>query len=225
MNIPAAKRAEFSAVTVHCAYPDGKLVGSRFPCVDWLDSNSIEVVHRWRSEGEKWGFQRTDIMRAFPFPENIQDYVPEGIVWTQISLKYKTRFVNEILRTYHQTPGSIMNKRSCTPQSAEGTALWMSSVFEHEWPYFVYNKLWFLRCGVNFTRFHLHQKKDPISRAFKYKGSATALILALSPVGCLAYVLDRSGTMEYLRKAIRRPAGQESLENTQIQLPDPGEQT
>jgi glycosyltransferase involved in cell wall biosynthesis len=203
MNIPDSKRASFSAVTGLCAYPNGRVVGRRFPCSQWLDSDSIEIFHRWRVYGEKWGFQRTDIMRIFPFPEEVQGYVPEGVVWCRISLQYKTRFVNEVLRIYHQSPDSITRKRQPEDRSAPGNVVWMSSIFENEWPYFRYNRAWFVRLGVNFTRFHLHSRSDPILKAFDFNRSATALILALFPLGCLAYGLDRLTLTRYLRAAIQ----------------------
>ena len=187
-----------------CAYPDGTVVGRRFPCCEWLDSDLIEVFHRWRAYGEKWGFQRTDVMRAFQFREDIKGHIPEGVVWSRISRQYKTRFVNEVFRIYHQSPDGLTHIRHPEIRSAEGNVVWMSSIFENEWPYFRYNKLWFIRCGINFTRFHLHCKSHPIAKAFEFKRSATMLILATVPLGCLAYRFDCLMFTPYLRATIQR---------------------
>ncbi len=35
---------------------------------DILDSNTTEICYRYKVIGEKWGFQRTDVMLAHPFP-------------------------------------------------------------------------------------------------------------------------------------------------------------
>ncbi len=202
-NIPDSERDAFSAVTGLCSYPDGTVVGDLFPCNEWLDSDSMEIFHRWRVTGEKWGFQRTDIMRQFPFPEEVEGYVPEGVVWSKISSHYKTRFVNEVLRIYHLSPDGITRVSLPAARSSLGNVLWMSSVFDTEWRYFSSNRLWFIRCAINFSRFHLHSKSNPILKAFGFRRPATALILTLYPIGYLAYILDRLALTPYLRAATR----------------------
>lgn len=190
-NIAVSRRDQFSAVTALCAYPDGRVVGDRFSCVEWLDSDSIEMVHRWKVSGDKCGFQRTDVMRQFPFPENIDGFVPEGVVWTQISLHYKTRFVNEALLICHPSPDGITRSPRPMRESALGTAYWMSSMFRYEVQYLRYNPKWFVKCAINFTRFHLHCGDSPLSKAFGFRRTVTALLLAMYPLGWLAYLIDR----------------------------------
>jgi glycosyltransferase involved in cell wall biosynthesis len=190
-NIGLAERARFSAVTALCAYPNGQVVGKGFPAAQWLDSDSIEMAHRWKMSGERWGFQRTDVMRRFPYPEECDGFVPEAVVWTQISLYYKTRYVNEVLRIYHQSADSITRASGPSKTSACGLAYWMDSIFCHEAQYFRYNPKWFVRCAINFTRFHLHSGDSPFFRAFGFKRTITALLLAMYPLGRLAYLIDK----------------------------------
>jgi glycosyltransferase involved in cell wall biosynthesis len=191
-NIAASRRDQFSAVTVLCAYPDGRVVGDRFSCEQWLDSDSIEATHRWKVTGDKWGFQRTDVMRRFPFPENIDGFVPEGVVWTQISLHYKTRYVNEVLLIVHQSPDGLTRSSRPMREIAPGTAYWMSSTLRYEAQYFRYNPKWFVRCAINFTRFHLHCGDSPLLKVFGFKRIVTVLLLAMYPLGWLSYLVDRS---------------------------------
>ena len=193
-NIPAEQRQNFSAVTVLCADENGAVVGDRFPCSEWFDSDSLDLIHRLKVRGEKWGFQRTDIMRQFPFPEQIPGFVPEGVVWSRIALEYKTRWVNEILRIYHDSADGLMRRPATLDskrRAAPGNVLWMTSVFTNEWPYFRYNKRWFIRCAINFTRFNLHCGDAGVSKGHGFKWSAGLLILAMYPLGCLAYLIDR----------------------------------
>ena len=99
-NIDDQEQNEFSGVTSLCEDQHGKLVGDPFP-QDILDSDSLELRYRYKVEGEKWGFQRTELLRRNPFPEDLrQTYVPEDIIWNKIARKYKTRFINEQLRIY-----------------------------------------------------------------------------------------------------------------------------
>src|SRR4028119_2117569 len=97
-SIPEDKRDNFSAVTALCVDQDGKLVGNTFP-FDITDSNSIEIHTKYNSFGDKWGFQRTEVLKEFPFPEFPgEKFIAEGIVWNRLSSKYQTRYVNEKLK-------------------------------------------------------------------------------------------------------------------------------
>ena len=62
---------------------DGRPVGARFPA-DMFDSDGLEIrlVHRVRSD--KKGMFRTEVLREFPFPEELGRFVDEGIVWNRI---------------------------------------------------------------------------------------------------------------------------------------------
>ena len=67
LAIPAAEREQFSAVTGLCVDQEHAIVGDKFPA-DIIDSDSNEINHRYHIRGDKWGFQRTDVLRVFPFP-------------------------------------------------------------------------------------------------------------------------------------------------------------
>jgi glycosyltransferase involved in cell wall biosynthesis len=106
-SIPAERRGGYSAVTALCRYPDGSIEGSLFP-EDVFDSTTFEMHGRRGISGEKWGFQRTDVMREFPFPEFPgEKYVPEGLIWNRIGRRYLTRYVNEALRIYRPQDDGI----------------------------------------------------------------------------------------------------------------------
>jgi len=78
----------------------GKLVGTRFKKEE--DADMLETLFRLKKHGEKWGFIQTRILREFPFPEDVKNvYVPEGYFMHQCAAKYKTRFINDILRIYY----------------------------------------------------------------------------------------------------------------------------
>lgn len=108
--IPAAERDRFTGVTALCCDGAGRPVGDRFP-VSPLDSDSLELLYRYRVRGEKWGFHRTDVIRRFPFPSVAGTrHTPEDVVWRAIARRYKTRFVNEVLRVYHQDAGGQLTR-------------------------------------------------------------------------------------------------------------------
>jgi glycosyltransferase involved in cell wall biosynthesis len=94
-SIPAERRQEFANVEGLRVDADGELVGDRFP-EDVFDSNVFElaVVHRVR--GDTIGMYRRDVLREFPFPEDLGWHVSPDLVWNRIAAHYSTRFANRI---------------------------------------------------------------------------------------------------------------------------------
>jgi glycosyltransferase involved in cell wall biosynthesis len=191
-NIPEDRRDRFSAVTCLCAYPDGTVVGTRFPNGEHIDSDSVEIVRQWKVTGDKWGFHRLDVLRQFPYPEDVHGHVPEGIVWAQIAELYKTRFVNEVLGTVHtedQGGAPRLSTRQSLRADIPGSLLWAESVFRMQWRYFRYDPIYFVRWAINFTRFSLHTGGLKIKSALGLPGCP--LLVAMAPAGFAAYLRDR----------------------------------
>lgn len=186
------ERQQFSAVTGLCVDKNGQIVGSRFP-TNVFDSDSLEIRYRYRVMGEKWGFQRTDILRQFPYPEDIKGHVPEGVIWSAIARRYKTRFVNEALRIYYTEDDSISNSAVVqgAAKHAEGHALWAREVLCNEWRWFFYRPQWFLKMAANYTRFHSHLQKTQPGKRYPLRGLVPRLLVALMwPVGMFRYGWD-----------------------------------
>ncbi len=93
-DIPADRRDRYSAVTGLAVDENGDPTGDRFP-TDILDSNTTEMRYRYKVIGEKWGFQRTDVMRAHPFP-TVPGYT--GMISSHIDLGSDRPGVPDALR-------------------------------------------------------------------------------------------------------------------------------
>lgn len=112
-TIPIDKKDSYSAVTGLCKNQHGINVGDKYP-TDPFDSNSIESSLIHKIKGEKFGFQKTEIINSLNFTDNYfkNGLIPEGVIWMNIALQsYKTRYINKVLRVYYQdesTP-SLMN--------------------------------------------------------------------------------------------------------------------
>src|SRR5262245_60679293 len=101
--IPDAETPGFSAVSALAMDEHGAIIGTPFP-EDVIDSDSIEIRYRYKVKGDKWGFQRTSVMREQRIPE-IPGYtgsIAEAVTWRAIARRYRTRYVNEPLRIYWQ---------------------------------------------------------------------------------------------------------------------------
>ena len=188
LNIPELERDGFSAVTGLCIDSRGVLAGSRFPA-DVFDSDSLAIRHRYGIVGEKWGFQRTDVLRRLPFPEDVRGLVPEAVVWSRIATRYRTRFVNDVLRIYHTEPDSISQTK--TEMNADGLALWAREELCNDWRWFRYDPRWFLKMAANYTRFHLHLNRTQPEKCWPLRGFVPRLLaLLMWPVGVLVYWRD-----------------------------------
>lgn len=186
-SIPEAQREGFAGVAGLCAFPSGEVVGTRFP-KDVLDSNSIEVRVRYRVQGDKCEVWRTDVLRQYPFPEDLGSFVTEGLVWNRIARRYRLRSVNEVwmVKEYqlHGLSARSMELRARSPQAAR--------VYYKEFaetPDMGIPLTRRLREYANFTRFSLHGQ-IPLARQtteVRFKG----LWAAAAPIGFLLYMRDR----------------------------------
>jgi glycosyltransferase involved in cell wall biosynthesis len=149
-SIPARQRHRFTGVTALCCDAAGRTLGDLFPRSP-LDSDSLELLYRYRVRGEKWGFHRTDVIRAHPFPHVAGTrHTPEDAVWRAIARRYKTRFVNEVLRIYHQDAGSQLT-RIPIRQWAEFRSYYAQRMLE-DLDWFTVAPVEFYRLMVNYAR-------------------------------------------------------------------------
>ena len=189
--IPDREKPKFSAVTVLCVDEGGVIVGDRFPH-HITDSDSLELHYRLKVGGEKWGFQRTDVMRHYPFPvpDRKLSHVPESIVWNRIARKYKTRFVNDPLRIYHTESDSITSAANIG-RNAYSYMLGNRMLLNEHIDYFRHSPAAFLRTAANYVRFSLHLRRSFIDILASLKNRrAILLCLGLFPLGSCVYARD-----------------------------------
>jgi glycosyltransferase involved in cell wall biosynthesis len=189
-GIPRAERERFSAVTCLCIDQNGNVVGDRFPA-DVTDSDSLEIAYRYRVRGEKWGFQRTDVLRRFPLPEVLpREYVPEVLAWSPIARRYRTRFVNEALRIYYVDRPSMVTGQPAG-KFAAGRRLAHRHALNADLDYLRYAPLDFFRAAGQYARLSLHAGVGPAQQLDELDGAAARLLWAVMlPVAWLIYRLD-----------------------------------
>jgi glycosyltransferase involved in cell wall biosynthesis len=190
--IPAQDKTKFSAVTVLCKDQNGNLVGNKFPR-DIFDSDTIEVTFKYRVTGEKWGFQRTDVLKQFPFPSipNAK-FISESVVWFALSRKYKTRFVNEALRIYHVDDGAGDHLSTLSPAVLSGRAYLHRFVLNELIDWLFRTPRSVFRSAINFSRYSFGLG-IPSSSQLKELHSATArlVVAALMPLGFFMSLRDK----------------------------------
>lgn len=193
-DIPVDARPSFVAITGLCARPDGKVVGDMYP-KDVFDSNALDITFRYDIRGEKFGCLRTEILRNFPFPEDVPGFVPESLVWRAMARAgYQIRFVNQVFRVYYDSADSLSRQGKESQQHALGLWLLAQDMVVECLPWLRYRPLAFLMAAARYTRFSLHLRHAgqayPLGRGLK--GWKSRLLVALMwPMGVLLYARDR----------------------------------
>jgi glycosyltransferase involved in cell wall biosynthesis len=194
-GIPAGRRENYIGATGLCARPDGKIVGDLFP-KDVFDCTAADMYFKHRVRGEKFGCQRVDVLRRFPYPEDIEGFVPESLVWWAIAREgYLNRFVNQIVRTYHPTPGSLSRNKAAVQRDAGGLYLLSWDTLQHHLGAFFYKPGEFFMAAARFTRFSLTLRRDGARAALlsRYRLThplAWLLVGGMWPLGWAMHKLD-----------------------------------
>lgn len=192
-SIPDKQRDYFSAVTGLCIDKQENLIGNRYPFSP-LDSEPSELRYKYHVKGEKWGFQRTEILKQFPFPEipNVK-FFPEGVIWSAIGRSYKTRFINEVVRIYYKDEifGNQIT-RSDPARHAYCCALGhRMTVNRDAYRWFIYAPIELFRSAVHYVRFSFHAGDNPVIQAKNLNWPGRWLwVFALLP-GLAVFIRDR----------------------------------
>ncbi|WP_414621932.1 glycosyltransferase family A protein [Calothrix sp. CCY 0018] len=180
------KRNNFSAVTALCVNTKGQLIGDKFPD-DIIDSNAFEIRTKYRIFGEKWGFQKTNILKKFTFPEIADEkFVPEDLIWNRISLFYQTRFINEELGIYRELGDDSLTKSMTKVRvnSVRATIMYYKEYCQLPVPI-----KWKVRQTINYIRFSVHGKVK-LHKIILDSGYSFLTIMLL-PLGYYFYLSDK----------------------------------
>jgi glycosyltransferase involved in cell wall biosynthesis len=189
--IPENRRNEFLGVGALCRDQMGKVTGSKFP-LDVTDASFLELWHKHKVRGEKWLCIRTDVMKEFPFPE-LPDLrsIPESVVLFRMARKYKTRWVNEVLRIYWVYPDSISRRFDPSAIAGPLTVLHLVRLNEQlDW--FAHAPLFYSKSAIHYSRFSFHRSIGVVDQARRLNSILGKLLWGIMlPIGYLTYVSDR----------------------------------
>ena len=105
-ELPDSKKESFSGVCGLLSYESGSIVGDRFPS-NPFDSDNVSLRLVNGIEGDKISLTRTDVMKAFPYPDNLGRYAVCSLVWNRIGFKYKCRFINKVIGIVEYQEGGL----------------------------------------------------------------------------------------------------------------------
>ncbi|MBI5418329.1 glycosyltransferase family 2 protein [Candidatus Poribacteria bacterium] len=193
-NIPEHKKELFTGVTSLTCDQYGKLIGNRFP-KDTFDSDLLEMIYKFKMKGDKWPFHKTDILKNFLFTEKLNTkFIPEGIVWSRVGEKYKTRFINEVLLIVwidKTNQSDQLTRIRDASKHAIGHAYWHETILNYEINWFLFSPKQFFRSAIHYARFSFHAGINSLDQVKKLKNSpAKALWIMMFTIGYLIYFTD-----------------------------------
>lgn len=188
--IPAEIQNKFTGVTGLCANEGNNIIGDTFPSSPF-DSDSAEAVLKYNIKGDKIGFHRTSVLIDHPFPEDIPaKFIPEGRVWLEIALLYKTRFINAVISRVHNDTSnrlSHLNRMSRALGDYEYSRFVLEKFSKKVSQFPI--KLFKTAVTLNRAKFHInHQLSEP--RVSSCNFVQTLLVLSAYPAAYLLYVRD-----------------------------------
>lgn len=194
-NIPSDQRDKYVGVTGLCARPDGEIVGDRFP-QDVFDASAVDLYFRYRIKGEKFGSLRTEVLRRFPFPEEVAGFVPESLIWWAMARAgYQNRCINQVVRTYHASEDGLSRAPVSIRNNAQGLYLLAWDTLEHHMDWFRYRPKDFLMAAARYTRFRLDLEHSGVPTAVQAypltQPVARMLVAVMWPAGYALHRRDR----------------------------------
>lgn len=177
--------SEYREVVALCIDQNGHQIGASFPSDINEKSWKEAVVLCDNTQGEHVACYRTEIMKENPWPEPEGiTFVTEDIVWKSLEKKYKSYFINDLVRIYHMdTEESYSNSKKSLQKCRN--IQWNIGYMLNHWNIYKsakYNKIQLLLQFSVFTRIlkvcniPVYNLDDLINRFF---------IAAISPVTML----------------------------------------
>ncbi|MFR9164959.1 MAG: glycosyltransferase family 2 protein [Dysgonomonas sp.] len=111
-NIDPAKKDDYWCVLGRVIdQHERKMQGELFDeGVNNLEWDEIRKIMK-KNQAEKWGLQRTDVLRKYKLPEPKGiTFVMEGLLWDLIQNDYKEYLTNEIFRVYYINDGDCLTQ-------------------------------------------------------------------------------------------------------------------
>lgn len=115
-----------------------------------LDCNCLDFKYKYKFSGDMADVFRTEIIRAFPFPEiDGEKFCPEALVWSRIAMKYKMRYFHENIYLCEYLPDGLTAKiTKLRMQNPKASMIFYSERYHRNIP--LIHKV---RAAINYWRF------------------------------------------------------------------------
>lgn len=170
----------YREVCARCQDEEGRAIGSQFP--DNINDLSFENARKAAKQckGEHFGFWRADIMKKNPWPEpeGIK-FVNEGILWSRLEKRYRSFYINDIVRVYHtEDNASYSRAKESSIQIIKNHAWNYSYVINHH-DIFELSFKDYMKELMGYAVWHHILRKHHVSNRWPLVGIKNKLLLAM----------------------------------------------
>ena len=193
-DIPEEDRCNYAGIMCLAQDQYGALIGDEFWKEDFED-DIVGVLLRHRKLGDKGGLNRVEVLREFPFPEDVERvYVPESFHIHGYTTKYKTKFVNEILiQPWTDRRDDHLSNRLGELKNAAGTIYGLLAWPKYSMRHFLRRPKLFVAVTSGYIALALLSGKSFRTQYLEVESAAgRALWLASIPLGLILYAARRA---------------------------------
>jgi hypothetical protein len=207
--ISEAERSSFASILCLTMDQHGRLHGEPFP-ESPLDTDYLTLFFRLRVPGEKWGCYRTDVLRHYPYPvaPGPSAYMLEGVTWYRMARAYRSRCVNDVLRTWyvgHWSVSSPQARRLTDYRRIAPTQRIVHGQQIQEFLDFFGDKpRHFAWAAAHYGRFSLHAGV-PLRQQWREAGSPAGRLLWLGMLPLAVALYGRDHWVTWRRRRAARP--------------------
>lgn len=129
-SLPAEERKRLKGISARSRDNDTmRLTGTPLPKSPMIAS-AQDIRFRYHVKGDMAGFNRIEILRAYPFPtpEGAKGFMPESIVWYEIGKQYPELFIDTPVRIYYHDAGNSIMNGSGSSRSGANYYLWLYEI-------------------------------------------------------------------------------------------------
>lgn len=182
---------KLSGVSCLCNDQEGNLVGDKYPDSPYF-SNYFDVDQN--ISGEKWGFYRTEIIKEYLLPEDVDTYILESLMWMAIAKDYDRVFINESLRIYYINQSNVNNLSNINKKKLHyinGARYYSLQVINYYMPYIRSNMKSKVLYFLNYLRMSIHMRYPFVKILTDIKGFRKRVVsFLLLPFGYLIIIRD-----------------------------------
>lgn len=187
-------KGAFCCVSARCIDSNGCIVGKPLPSSP-LDVTFTSLRMSLRNNGELLDMYRTEVLRAYPFPQYDERmrFCPEAIVWFEMAKKYKMHILDVPVRIYYYDADTSLIKTHNVSRSVSTYYLWLYMI--NELSHFVYsNPKEILKAYIGISRdgfsvgYGMSKIMSDVDSIVKKIGVALFM-----PIGCILSKIEKNG--------------------------------
>lgn len=190
-SIPLSESEKYCGIRACCMDQFGTRVSDILSMEPLISSMADAFfIHKFRKES--WCMVRTDLHRNWLFPDDhIDNFYPEGIIWSKMSEHHLLRFYNKATRIYYVGQGdntSLMNTNIPYKKKIKRNITIGSFLFQDNTKYITKDIPYFFKASVVYSCYAFLNRSFIVELCAIKNNLAKGIFLLGSPIGYLYHL-------------------------------------